>query len=78
MIRKDHSAKNAIKNLYLKKYALDKDNEFRIPRLKLDLEAYINRLLRAIDEAFDEGNVVKYTGHEVKWPTRTDKEGIND
>ena len=78
MIRKDYSAKNAIKNLYLKKYALDKDFEFRIPRLKLDLEAYLNRLLRAVDEAFEEGNVVKYSGHELKWPTRNDKEDIDD
>lgn len=78
MIRKDYSAKNAIKNLYLKKYALDKDFEFRIPRLKVDMEAYLNRLLQAVEEAFEEGNVVKYSGHELKWPTRNDKEETDD
>jgi hypothetical protein len=74
MLRKDHSAKNAIKNLYLKKYALDKDNSFKIPRLKTDIEAYLHRLLDAVDAAFDEGVVVKYKGHELKWPSRNDKE----
>jgi hypothetical protein len=78
MLRKDHSAKNAIKNLYLKKYALDKQFEFRIPRLKLDIEAYLNVLLRIMDEAFDEGAVVKYKGHELKWPTRSDKEETDE
>lgn len=78
MIRKDYSAKNAIKNLYLKKYALDKDFEFRIPRLKVDMEAYLHRLLQAVDEAFEEGKVVKYSGHEIKWPTRNDKEETDD
>jgi hypothetical protein len=73
-IKRDHSAKNAIKNLYLKKYSLDKQFQFKIPRLKLDMEAYLNILLRIVDEAFDEGVVVKYKGHELKWPSRNDKE----
>jgi hypothetical protein len=38
------------------------------------MEAYLNILLRIVDEAFDEGVVVKYKGHELKWPSRNDKE----
>lgn len=77
-IKRDHSAKNAIKNLYLKKYALDKDNSFKIPRLKTDIEAYLHRLLNVVEDAFKEGAVVKYKGHEVKWPTRSDKDETDD
>lgn len=72
-IRKDHSAKNAMKNLYLKKYELDKRNSFKVPRLKTDIEAYLHLLLTAVEEAFEEGNVVKYSGHELKWSTSKDE-----
>ena len=78
MIRKDHSAKNAIKNLYLKKYHLDKQNAFKVPRLKTDIEAYLHLLLDAVDNAFEEANVVKYSGHELKWPSRTEKDETDD
>lgn len=78
MIKKDHSAKNAIKNLYLRKYAIDKQNSFRVPRLKVDLEAYLHLLLDALEVAFEEGNVIKYSGHELKWPSRNDKEESDD
>jgi len=75
---KDHSAKNAIKNLYKRKYQIDKQNSFRIPKLKTDIEAYLHLLIDAVEAAFKEGNVVKYKGHELKWYTRTDKEDIDD
>ena len=77
-VHKDYSAKNAIKNLYLKKYGLDKQFEFRLPRLKLDMEAYLNILLKIVGEAFDEGAVVKYKGHELKWPSRNDNKEETD
>ena len=75
MIKRDHSAKNALKILYQKKYELDKDNEFKVPRLKVDIEAYLHRLLDAVEGAFETGSVVKYSGHELRWIT---KEEIND
>ena len=74
MQHKDHSAKNAIKNLYKKKYEIDKQNSFRIPKLKTDIEAYLHLLIDAVDAAFEEGNVVKYKGHELKWYARYDKD----
>jgi hypothetical protein len=77
-IKKDHSSKNAIKNLYSGKYLLDKDFEFRIPKLKTDVEAYLHRLLNLVEAAFDEGNVVKYKGHELTWASRTNKEETDD
>ena len=77
MLNKDNAAKNAIRTLYLKKYALDKLYEFRIPRLKLDLEAYLHRILDMIDAAFETGNVTKYSGHNMKWPSKNDKEEEN-
>ena len=73
-VKRDHAAKNAVTTLYLKKYALDKTYAFKIPRLKVDLEAYLNRLLAVLDEAFEIGNVVKYSGHIMKWPSKNDKE----
>ena len=78
MQHKDHSAKNAIKNLYKRKYEIDKQNSFRIPKLKTDIEAYLHLLLDAVNAAFDEGNVVKYKGHELKWYVRQDKEEMDD
>lgn len=78
-VKRDHSAKNAIKNLYLKKYELDKRNSFKVPRLKTDIEAYLHLLLNALEDAFDEGKVVKYKGHDLRWPTYKDKdEEIDD
>ena len=74
MLKKDHAAKNAIRTLYLSKYALDKTYEFKIPRLKVDQEAYLHRLLDMLDEAFETGNVVKYKGHVLKWFSKNDKE----
>lgn len=76
-IRKDHSAKNAVKILYSKKYELDKDFEFRVPKLKTDIEAYLHRLLDAVEEAFTEAKVVKYSGHELRWITK-EKEETDD
>jgi hypothetical protein len=78
LIKKDYSAKNAIKNLYLRKYQIDKQNSFKVPRLKIDIEAYLHLLLDAVENAFEEGNVIKYSGHELKWPSRTDKEDVDD
>lgn len=72
MIRKDHSTKNAVKNMYYKKYQLDKDFGFKVPRLKTDLEAYLHRLLNAVEEALDEAKVTKYKGHQLTWPTYAD------
>jgi len=76
-IRKDHSAKNAIKQLYQKKYELDKRYDFRIPKLKTDIEAYLHILLDSVDDAFEIGKIVKYTGHELKWASQI-KEEDND
>ena len=78
MIKKDYSAKNAIKNLYLRKYQIDKQNSFKVPRLKTDIEAYLHLLLDAVEGAFEEGNVIKYSGHELKWPSRNDKDETDD
>jgi hypothetical protein len=77
VIRKDHSAKNAIKQLYQKKYELDKRHDFRVPKLKTDIEAYLHLLLDSVDEAFDTANVVRYKGHELKWASQI-KEDDND
>ena len=49
-----------------------------MPRLKVDLEAYLHLLLDAVEGAFEEGNVIKYSGHELKWPSRNDKEETDD
>ena len=68
------AGKNAMRTLYLSKYALDKTYEFKIPRLKVDQEAYLHRLLDMLDEAFETGNVVKYEGHVMRWPSKNDKE----
>ena len=73
-MNKDHAGKNAIRTLYLSKYALDKTYEFKIPRLKVDQEAYLHRLLDMLDEAFTTGEVVKYSGHIMRWPSKNDKE----
>ena len=75
-VHQDHSAKNAIRTLYLSKYMLDKTYEFKIPRLKVDLEAYLHRVLDLLDTAFEIGNVVKYSGHVLKWPSKNDKEEV--
>ena len=66
-VKKDHSAKNAMKALYLKKYEIDKDFAFKVPRLKVDIEAYLHRILGSVEEAFEMAKVVKYKGHELKW-----------
>ena len=66
-IKKNHSHKNAIKQLYQKKYELDKDFKFKVPRLKTDLHAYLHRLLNAVEEAFETSRVVKYKGHELRF-----------
>jgi len=66
-IKQDHSPKNAMKILYTKKYQLDKDFGFRVPKLKVDLEAYLHRLLDSVEEAFETANIVKYSGHTLKW-----------
>ena len=77
-IRKDYTAKNALKNLYQRKYAIDKQNSFKISKLKTDVEAYLHLLLDALEEAFDEGNIVRYSGHELKWQRRNEKEESDD
>ena len=71
-IRKDHSGKKAMKHLYMRKYNLDKNWDFKVPRLKVDIEAYLHILLDSIEEAFEIGNVVKYSGHELNWFTYKD------
>jgi len=76
-IRKDHSAKNAIRHLYQKKYELDKNWEFKVPRLKTDIEAYLHILLDSVEEAFEIGKIVKYKGHTLRWLSQT-KEDDND
>jgi len=68
MKRQDHSNKNALRQLYQRKYELDKDFSFKVPRLKTDLHAYLHRLLNAVEEAFTTSNdVVKYKGHELRF-----------
>jgi len=77
-IKKDHSAKNAMKHLYMRKYNLDKNWDFKVPRLKTDIEAYLHLLLDSIEEAFEIGKVVKYSGHELKWSTYKDGKEIDN
>jgi len=79
-MRKNHSSKNAMRMLYQKKYELDKDFDFRVPRLKPDLHAYLHRLLNAVEEAFVTANVTKIKGHELKFPSDRvyEKEGKDD
>lgn len=78
MIRQDHSFKNAITKLYKRKYEIDKQNSFRIPKLKTDIEAYLHLLLDAVEVAFTDANVVKYKGHELTWYSRYDKDDTDD
>lgn len=56
--------RNAIYTLYSEKYELDKQFSFRWPRLKDDLEAYLNAILVSVDNAFNEAQVPKIKGHE--------------
>jgi hypothetical protein len=69
-----HKNYNAIKTLYDKIYNLDRQWEFKHPSTmkKLDLQAYMNVLLQAINEAIDTAKISRIKGHELK--VREDKE----
>ena len=79
-VKTDHSAKNAMRALYLKKYELDRRHDFRLPRLKVDVDAYLNILLQAVDAAFDEANVVKFKGHTLshRGKAEAEKDELDD
>ncbi len=59
--KEDHTA---LKNLYDGLYKLDKRYEFRWPRLKEDLEAYMNALLVLVNKAIEESSINKIVGHD--------------
>jgi len=59
--KKDHAA---IQELYKKLYNLDKQFDFRWPRLKDDLEAYLNILLVIVNDALKKANVKRVVGHK--------------
>lgn len=62
---------NAIKEFYRKKYELDKHWGFRWPRLKNDVEAYLNYLLQITDELVDNSSVPRVKGHNKLKPPKT-------
>ena len=73
-MQRDYSKHNALKILYQKKYELDKQWDFKYPRLKNDLEAYVNVLAQIIEEAFETGQINKIKGHEMRYRKRDEKD----
>ncbi|MCF8012496.1 MAG: hypothetical protein K9L56_14585 [Clostridiales bacterium] len=49
--------------MYNEKYELDKRFSFRWPRLKKDLEAYLNQLLQIVDRSIETSEYPRVKGH---------------